>query len=128
MGVKYRIRAQEELMRRNAKIITPILYNGNSEEEMRRKIAFEQVERINSRDSTVKPGLRIYNSEKKLSPPEFYHRNHYIERKDEGMQFNIDHELEQALLDRKLGKAEELRPNSNDSDLLPNTIYVKDNY
>lgn len=39
MGVKYRIKAQEELMRRNAKIITPILYNGASEEELRRKIA-----------------------------------------------------------------------------------------
>jgi hypothetical protein len=39
MGVKYRIKAQEELMRRNAKIITPILYNGTSEEELRRKIA-----------------------------------------------------------------------------------------
>jgi hypothetical protein len=43
MGVKYRIKAQEELIRRNAPIITPILYNGSSEEEMRRKIALEQV-------------------------------------------------------------------------------------
>ena len=78
MGVKYRIKAQEELMRRNAKIITPILYNGISEEEMRRKLALEQVERISSRESTVKPELRVYNSEKKLPPPEFYHRNHYL--------------------------------------------------
>jgi hypothetical protein len=31
LGVKYRIKAQEELMRRNAKIITPILAPGVSE-------------------------------------------------------------------------------------------------
>jgi hypothetical protein len=39
LGVKYRIKAQEELMRRNAQIITPILYSGLSEDQQRRKIA-----------------------------------------------------------------------------------------
>jgi hypothetical protein len=90
MGVKYRIKAQEDLMRRNAKIITPILYMGDSEEEKRRKLAMEQVERVNSRESNAKSNLRIHNSEKKLPPAEFYHRNQYMERKDEAMQFDFD--------------------------------------
>lgn len=90
MGVKYRIKAQEELMRRNAKIITPLLYTGNSEEELRRKIAMEQVERVTSRESNAKTSQRVYNSEKKLPPPEYYHRNLYVDRKDEAMQINLD--------------------------------------
>jgi len=43
MGVRNRIKAQEELLRRNAKIITPLLAVGLSEEERRRKLADEQL-------------------------------------------------------------------------------------
>jgi glutamate mutase epsilon subunit len=50
----------------------------------------EQVERVNSRESNAKSNLRIHNSEKKLPPAEFYHRNQYMERKDEAMQFDFD--------------------------------------
>ena len=39
LAVRNRIKAQEELLRRNAPIITPILANGSSEEQRRRKLA-----------------------------------------------------------------------------------------
>jgi len=48
--MKNRIKAQEELKRRNAKIITPILWEGLSEEEIRRKLAEEQLARVISRE------------------------------------------------------------------------------
>lgn len=49
MGVKNRIKAQEQMMRENDKIYTPILFTGISEEERRRRLAEDQLERINSR-------------------------------------------------------------------------------
>jgi hypothetical protein len=39
MGVKNRIKAQEQLMREKDNIFTPILFNGLSEDEKRRRIA-----------------------------------------------------------------------------------------
>lgn len=131
LGVKYRIKAQEELMRRNAKIITPILYSGSSEEELRRKIAMEKAERMNSRESHAASSQRISNSEKKLPPSMLYHSNVYRQRKEEGMQFDLDQELQKAIAthskDKDKDKEEEMRPDSNDSDLIPKTIDSKPN-
>lgn len=87
--MKNRIKAQEELKRRNAKIITPILWEGLSEEEIRRKLAEQQLERVNSRDRQSNGMSRKYNSESKLPPAEIYSHSPYKEMRDEAVQSSM---------------------------------------
>lgn len=97
MGVKNRIKAQEQMLRRNDPILTPILVGAVSEEEQRRQLAQQQLQRRNSRGSgsgsSELRAERKYHSEKKLPPPQPFSRNPYLQTQEQGMQFSPPPEL-----------------------------------